>query len=156
QGARHARRRGAKRIGLCRRRHTFCECQVIAMSMRFDLLSSTRPVLSALLALGLAHTAASAQAQSLTPPAPRVGAPLTTHSITPPVRRVASPATTQSITSPQSTAPAPQVAPVQSVAPSPSIPSLKPASTLISTLTFADLGFGTGIRFANLGGRREI
>lgn len=128
------------------------------MSTRFDLLSSSRPVLSALLALGLTQAATGAQAQSnpLTPPAPRVAAPATTHSITPPARRVAAPATTQSITPAQSAAPAPQVAPVQSVAPAASIPPLPRASTLISTLTFADLGFGTGIRFANLGGRREI
>ncbi|HSV22647.1 MAG TPA: cellulose biosynthesis cyclic di-GMP-binding regulatory protein BcsB [Xanthobacteraceae bacterium] len=34
--------------------------------------------------------------------------------------------------------------------------ALSGAPTIISTLTFADLGFGNGIRFANLGGRREI
>src|SRR5207237_7861320 len=61
-----------------------------------------------------------------------------------------------SIAPSQGTAPSAPVVPFQGIAPSPSIVPRPRASTLISTLTFADLGFGTGIRFANLGGRREI
>ncbi len=38
----------------------------------------------------------------------------------------------------------------------PGIAARPRSGTIISTLTFADLGFGNGFRFANLGGRREI
>jgi len=40
--------------------------------------------------------------------------------------------------------------------PAPTIAPNARSGTLISTLTFADLGFGNGFRFANLAGRREI
>ena len=47
-------------------------------------------------------------------------------------------------------------APSPAADPAPSaVPRGRPG-TLISTLTFADLGFRDGFRFANLGGRREI
>src|ERR1700730_13785832 len=49
---------------------------------------------------------------------------------------------------------APAPAPVPETAPSTAPPPLP--GTIVSTLTFADLGFGNGFRFANLGGRREI
>lgn len=127
-----------------------------------SLLGPSRSILSVLLALGLTQAAASAQTQSRPPSAapPRVAAPATAQSIAPP--RVAAPATTQSILPSQSIAPSPSIpplntlAPFLSIAPSPSIAPRPRAGTLISTLTFADLGFGSGIRFANLGGRREI
>ncbi|HEX3859179.1 MAG TPA: cellulose biosynthesis cyclic di-GMP-binding regulatory protein BcsB [Pseudolabrys sp.] len=35
-------------------------------------------------------------------------------------------------------------------------PMAAPAGPLVATITLADIGFGNGIRFANLGGRREI
>src|SRR5450755_3739941 len=40
--------------------------------------------------------------------------------------------------------------------PAPSTGTLSRAGSFISTLTFAGLGFPDGVRFANLGGRREI
>jgi hypothetical protein len=135
---------------------------MIAMLTPQSLLYPSRPILSVLLALGLTQAAASAQTQSRPPSAapPRVAASATAQSIAPP--RVAAPATTQSILPSQSIAPSPSIpplntlAPFLSIAPSPSIAPRSRAGTLISTLTFADLGFGSGIRFANLGGRREI
>lgn len=52
----------------------------------------------------------------------------------------------------------PPLPPIPPQAPSPAAP--QPAApqpaTLISAITLADIGFGNGIRFANLGGRREI
>jgi hypothetical protein len=54
------------------------------------------------------------------------------------------------------TIPIPRRAPNSVVAPAPAISAHTRPGTLISTLTFADLGFSKGFRFANLDGRREI
>jgi Bacterial cellulose synthase subunit len=121
---------------------------MIAMLTPSAMLGFARPVVvSVLLALGLTQAATSVHAQGRPPAAPPPSA-------APP--RVAAPLTTQTITPSQGAAPSAHVVPLQSIAPAPSIAPRPRASTLISTLTFADLGFGTGIRFANLGGRREI
>jgi cellulose synthase subunit len=57
-------------------------------------------------------------------------------------------------------APAPDLVvvrpPVPTPGPAPANAARMRSGTLVSTLTFADLGFSNGFRFANLGGRREI
>jgi hypothetical protein len=50
----------------------------------------------------------------------------------------------------------PPPSPIAAAESATSIASRPRSGTLISTLTFADLGFDNGFRFANLGGRREI
>jgi hypothetical protein len=59
---------------------------------------------------------------------------------------------------PPSTVPAPSIAvPAPGiVAPAPGIAARARAQSLISVVTLADVGIGTGLRFANLGGRREV
>jgi hypothetical protein len=52
--------------------------------------------------------------------------------------------------------PLPPRAPIPIAEPPATITAHTRSTTLISTLTFADLGFSNGFRFANLGGRREI
>jgi cellulose synthase operon protein B len=57
----------------------------------------------------------------------------------------------------RSAVPVPPRPPAAAPAPAPAAePAHGRPNALISTLTFADLGFGNGFRFANLGGRREI
>jgi cellulose synthase operon protein B len=46
--------------------------------------------------------------------------------------------------------------PVPAPAPAPNAAARTRSGTVVSTFTFADLGFRDGFRFANLGGRREI
>jgi len=52
--------------------------------------------------------------------------------------------------------PVPPRAPTPVPDSAPSTAARPRSGTIVSTLTFADLGFGNGFRFANLGGRREI
>jgi hypothetical protein len=52
--------------------------------------------------------------------------------------------------------PVPPRAPTSLSESAPAIAARPRPGTIVSALTFADLGFGNGFRFANLGGRREI
>jgi len=104
-----------------------------------------RPILLACTALSLVATEAIAQTRTRQPPTavPRQR-PTQHHAVVQPAARAAAPSHPQAASAPAR--PAASAAGPQRLAP----------GMLLSSITLGDIGFKDGIRFANLGGRRDV